>query len=472
MADFAVVEGEMVPIDVSGNPLPIAEAAAVGTTPSIIVGGKEGSTFRSLQLRTVTPGKGLIVSPFNESNTSLYVQPADYYNTEFGEFRVANPYTLADLNFRYEIDPREFGTSTATGGTVTYVSASATARLAVTASSGSRARLRTHTFFRYQSGKTLAAAMTLYHDNAGLANQTRRWGIYDDNDGLFFRLTSTTLDLVRRSSTSGAPVDTPIARASWNGDKLDGTGPSGITLNLTFANIYEIHYQWLGAGTVSFFINGILVHKLRNANTLSVPYMRTGQLPIQWEVVNTGASVIAGINAICCSAKVLGGDDPPQYTFGARNVADITVPATERPILSIRPRLTYPAAIENRMLVLPKIATVKTEGSRAGWSIILNATLTGFSWNNVNANSGVEFDVASTSFTGGEVIYNGFLPNNNAGGEVYLSDIFTVLGRKLRRDAFAATTDTLTITGYNEAAGTTNMRASISWGEVRLCLLT
>lgn len=457
MSNFAVVEGELVPIDASGNPLPIAQGGTLGSTPGLVVGGKRGTLFSMNELRRVG----------NEN--ALVTTVPDYFTTDFGEVRTAAPYTLADLNFKYDIDPTEWATSTATGGTVTYVSASGTARLAVTGTNGSQAFLRTQTYFRYQSGKQLAALITVYHDNAGVANQTRRWGIKDSLDGMFFELSGTTLQLSKLTSTSGTAVASVVAsRASWI-DPLNGSGPSGVTLDLTQANIYEIHYQWLGAGTVRFFINGILVYKLENANTLSVPYMRTGQLPMSVEVINTASSTAAGMNVICTSVKALGGDDPPYYTYGARNTADISVTATERPILSIRPRLIFPSgSIENRMIVLPRTVSVKTEGVRSGFSIWINPTLTGASWSDVNTTrSCVEFDVAATSFTGGELIYNEFMPNTNSASVIRLDNVFSILGRKLRRDAFLASADILTITGYAESAGTTLMRASVNWGEIR-----
>jgi len=469
MADFEVVEGELVPIDASGNPLPIADGGTIGSTPGIILAGKEGSAARFLEVTDLSGSKHLRTSPKNEEISPLFVAPPPYFRTDFGEFRTASPFTLADINFKYEIDSTEFGTSVATGGTVTYNSSRATASITVTGSNGSRARLRTHTFFRYQSGKSQAALLTCFHSNAGETNQIRRWGYFGDNDGLFFELNGTTLQLVRRTSTSGSPVDNVIPRATWNGDKLDGSGPSGITLDLTRANLYEIHMHWLGVANVRFYVNGILVHTATHANTLTVPYMRTAKLPIQWEIVNTGASTGATMEAICCSVKSLGGDAPPEYTYAAYNATDISVGTTERPILSIRPKSTY-GGINNRMLILPVLATIKTEGSRAGWTLRINPTLTGASFNSVNAKSGVEFDVAATSFTGGEVLFNGFLPNSNDKDTIYLNNVFSILGRKLRRDAFDTTGDILTVTAYNEAAGSTNMRGSISWGEVRLCL--
>jgi hypothetical protein len=342
------------------------------------------------------------------------------------------------------------------------------ARLAVTGANGDRARLRTHTFHRYQAGKSIHIKQTCYHADTGKANQNRFWGWYDDDDGLFWELTGTTMNVGRRSSVTGVVVDTLFAQASWNYDKMNGSGPSGVTLDITKGNIYEIEAQWLGVGTVHFFINGFLVHTFANQNTIAGPYMRTAVLPLQWEIVNTAASTGSSFTEICSSVVVEGGDAPPQYGFTAFNAAAINLNA-ERPILSIRPAAVFPAAsaIVNRMLLLPKLVIVSCEAGRCGFRLVLNGVLTGPAFAAVSADSGAEFDVAATVIAGGETVGRSFLANTNDVGQLDLTDYFQLLARKLRRNAFNTAGDILTITGKSEAAGAVDMRCSLTWGEVR-----
>lgn len=384
----------------------------------------------------------------------------------FGDLRVAPPFAFADLNFRYGIDANEFGTSVATGGTVTSIAAQQAARLTVTATSGSRAQLRTHTFYRYQSGKGFSARWSCYHSDAGQANQTRRWGFFDSGDGVFFQLAGTVLSVVRRTSTSGATVDNLTAQASWSVDKLDGTGPSLVTLDVTKANIYEIRFQWLGAGSILYYVNGILVHETANANLLTVPYMATATLPLAADVENTIASTGASVTFICGSASSEGGQECPEYTFGAFTPADISVTTTERPILSIRPKTTL-NTIVNRILLLPSLLGVSTEGSRMAVRVVMGNTLTGAGFASVNAESGAEFDVAATALSGGVTLFRSMLPNTNDGRDFNLASLFTHHARKLRLDAFGVTQEILTIAATNEAAGSTLARASLSWREIR-----
>ena len=75
-----------------------------------------------------------------------------------------------------------------------------------------------------------------------------------------------------------APTETWVAMASWNGDPMDGTGPSGITLDPTKLNVYKIQFQYLGAGTQEFFIeipstgSFQLVHRFGYSNANTQPW--------------------------------------------------------------------------------------------------------------------------------------------------------------------------------------------------------
>lgn len=58
--------------------------------------------------------------------------------------------------------------------------------------------------------------------------------------------TSTTLQ------ESALGVENWIPQSEWIGDSCDGTGPSGITLDPTKFNVFQINFRWLGAGEMRF----------------------------------------------------------------------------------------------------------------------------------------------------------------------------------------------------------------------------
>ena len=424
-----------------------------------------------LQINTDFQGKPLAIKAVDGATLPVFLTDptaAPAWPTPFGDLRVVSPWVLADLVNKYEIDPRVYGTSTATGGTVTFVPLASAIALAATATINSAAKLRTNNYFRYQAGKSLRWRTTLFHTDTGQTNQVRRWGFFDDNDGLFFALTGTVMSVVQRSSVSGGVVEVAFTQANWNFDRMDGYGPSGMTLDITKGNIYECAFQWLGVGNVLFFVNGRLVHINRNPGLYASPYMRTATLPLSWEVVNTGASTIGGFTYICSNVFIEGGEPAAPTSFAAFTASDVLTSPAEHPIISIRPKATY-NSITNRMLLLPFILSVSTEGSRAGYRVVMNSTLTGASWVSADANSGAEYDLSASSGTGGQTLIRGFLPGSNDAKDIDLTEFFSekAHGRSLHLDAFAATQDVITLYAVNEGVGNTNIRASIAWNEIR-----
>ena len=64
------------------------------------------------------------------------------------------------------------------------------------------------------------------------ANVIKRTGMYTAYNGYFFELSGTDMNVVvRRRLPDGTAVEERVEQANWNGDKLDGTGPSGENWN-------------------------------------------------------------------------------------------------------------------------------------------------------------------------------------------------------------------------------------------------
>ena len=61
----------------------------------------------------------------------------------------------------------------------------------------------------------------------------QRVGYFGDKNGFYLEQLGTDIAFVERSLVSGSVTNTPVVQSSWNGDKLDGTGASGLTLDLT-----------------------------------------------------------------------------------------------------------------------------------------------------------------------------------------------------------------------------------------------
>lgn len=83
-------------------------------------------------------------------------------------------------------------------------------------------------------------------------------------------------------------VNTRYPQSTWNIDKMDGTGHSGINLDLTKMQMFYIDYTWYGAGAIRFgFKNNrgelVYCHRIPNNNVNSEAYMRSGNLVARYE---------------------------------------------------------------------------------------------------------------------------------------------------------------------------------------------
>ena len=331
----------------------------------------------------------------------------------FGRARGSQPYTLFDSQNRYQKNDL-WSETTATGGTVTYDANASTVQLNVTTSSGSEVVRQTFRSFSYQPGKSLLVMNTFVMPTAQ-ANQRIRIGYFSTQNGVFLERDGTSVYITRRTYVSGAAVDTRVAQADWNGDKLNGTGDSGFTLDLTKAQIFWQDFEWLGVGDVrcGFVINGqtIICHTFHNANVNTEVYMTTAILPLRYEITNTGASTAATLKQICSTVISEGGYEKKVTLDVARmTTANATISTTFVPLVSIRlaSGRTGAVVIPDGYSVLP------TSSSSTTFEIVMvkNPTLTGASWV-ASSSANVEQDVSATSYTGGTIIHSQFVQSSN-----------------------------------------------------------
>jgi hypothetical protein len=336
----------------------------------------------------------------------------------FGRLRIAQPYTLFDSQNRYQKDP-QFSEELVTSGTATYVANESSVDLAVTTASGSKAVRQTFRVFPYQPGKSLMVLATFVM-NAGKENLRQRVGYFNTSNGVFFQVNGTTKSFVLRTNTSGTPSDVrTVNQADWNGDKLDGTGESGITLDITKAQILYMDFEWLGVGSVrcGFVINGTfyVCHTFNNANEIDKVYMTTAILPMRYEIENTAATASAStMTQICSSVISEGGYDQKAIPQWARRTTVLTgVTTTFVPIVSIRLKSTSLGAV-----VIPSVFHAIPIGSILDYEVVLikNPTLTGASFTSNSTN--VEMDVTATALTGGTIVDLDYVSGSNQGSGV------------------------------------------------------
>jgi hypothetical protein len=325
----------------------------------------------------------------------------------FGRLRTSAPYTIFDSQNRYAID-NQFDTSLATGGTTTYLPNESSVRMDVTTSSGSEVVRQTYRCMPYQPGKGLLLLATFVM-NSPKTGLRQRVGYFGTQNGVFIQQADSTVSFVLRSYISGSVSDArAVNQADWNGDKLDGTGDSGFTLDLTKAQILWMDFEWLGVGSVrcGFIIDGqyIVCHTFENANDITSVYMTTAILPIRYEITNTAATASASsLKQICSSVVSEGGYEQTSIEHVARRTTTRTsISTTFVPLVSIRLATTALNAV-----VLPVKFNVMPTSAGDDFEVILtkNSTgLTGASWAAVASDANVEQDTSATAMTVGTIV--------------------------------------------------------------------
>jgi hypothetical protein len=348
-------------------------------------------------------------------------------NTDaFGRLRVSEPYTLFDSQSRFAADT-QFDTSTSGTGASTFNTNQSSVSMSVTAGGVGSVVRQTYRSFPYQPGKGLLVLATFQMDNGTSANLNQKVGYFNTQNGVFFQRDAGINSFVVRSYTGGS-VDNSraVTQANWNGDKLDGTGASGLTLDLTHPQILWMDFEWLGVGSVrcGFVINGqyVVCHTFDTANVYGTTvYMTTAILPVRYEITTTTSAVAATLTQICSSVISEGGYE--QYSYGhiaRRTTALATISTTFLPLVSIRL-----ASGRGGAVVLPaRVQVLPTTSQNYEVALVKNATLTGASWV-TSSSSSVQYDVSATAMSfpaASRIVQTDYVSSSGSGGTNPLVD--------------------------------------------------
>lgn len=391
----------------------------------------------------------------------------------FGRTRVSEPKTLFDSNFIFNDGATLYDEITVGSGATARDANESAIDMTVTAAAGDRAVRQSRRYLPYQPGKSLLVLCTgTLETSGGVSGIRSRFGYFDDlsdggtGNGFFVQLDGTDVSIVKRSSVTGAEVDTVVAQADWNGDKMDGSGASGHTLDPSKSQIFWLDVEWLGVGSVrcGFVVDGafILCHTFHHANTGSdTTYMKQATLPVRYEIENVSAASGGAMKQICASVVSEGGFNPRGTVFSAGNgITGVVSSTTETFLCALRL-----ASGSIRCTLNPlKISTVNTANNTNPYIIRVYiaqapASSHGASWAAVGSGSGAEFTT-----TAGAAI-----PSITPVSEVYLSGDASALVTQFQNEILgnadiAGTADEIIITGQ-AFSGSETLHASIQWQE-------
>ena len=390
----------------------------------------------------------------------------------FNRLKVSEPFTIFDSQQRYQVSDKwdYLGTS---GGTYSYNITESSVSLTAGLTNGSKMYTETKRIFPYQPGKSLLVINTFAFNTpkTGLRQRVGYFGITGGftaavpYNGVYMQQDGLTLSVCLASASLG--TTTVVNQQDWNGDKFDGTGDSGRTLNITKGNIFWQDIEWLGVGDVrtGFFVDGkpVIAHTFHNDNVNPTAYMTTASLPCRLEIENTsGQTGSSTMKQICSTVMSEAGYEGFSRRF---NIATGTTPynmtnADEYyPIVSIRLN-------SNRLdsAIVPSNASIIcTTNTWIQYRVVLNGTFTGTSpaWQtHYNGNVDYILHVNTTGLTGARDIIGGYI---NQGGLATIgeaNDFNFQLGRTQ-----LGVSDVVTIMC---AASTANTKvvADLSWFEL------
>lgn len=222
-------------------------------------------------------------------------------NSAFSRLRTSSTTLLGEFRTFYgttgntEIVTHTVGSGTASGNLTTKYTT-----LSVSSANGDQVVRQTRQYHPYIPGTSTIGMLTFCFSQTK-ANLQQCVGMNDDNDGIFLRMAGAVAQFVVRKNGFDSEV---INQSNWNVDAFDGTGPSGVVIDWTKAQILVIDYQWLGVGRVrvGFSVEGQVryAHYFGHLNAVNEPYMTQPSLPARWELKNTGlTSGSSSMKAIC-----------------------------------------------------------------------------------------------------------------------------------------------------------------------------
>lgn len=383
-------------------------------------GGTLQTTFRlqtCLQVTTTVMAarinalqdSGAYVPLSSDANQNLNIAIANPISG-FGDISEVQIHPHTQVNFLYGLNGNQMtgfnvssGTVTSTGQMVVLTSGTTSGG---TATAQSLNRLPT----RGGQGSTCRFSALF---TTGVASTTQIAGIGDAVNGYFFGYNGIAFGIATRVNS----VTTWVAQTAWNNDVMDGSNgllnPSGVNLVPTDGNIYQIKFQYLGFGSIFFFVmspsNGTfqLVHIIKYPNANTTVQLTNSSLPLLWQSTTASTSSVivktAGGALMHDGLITLGSSG----TYGTDN--NKTTITTLTSILTLKNVATFNTFTNNGQITLRYLSVnTPTTATMCVCRLILNGTLGGTpAYTNINSiNSIAAVDTAGTTVTNGIVKFS------------------------------------------------------------------
>lgn len=384
----------------------------------------------------------------------------------FGESLVAQLHPQYQGSFEYTVGNTDLNINiTENGGTVTQSNGMAIIGSSTTTASTALFQSKQHA--KYRPGIGGVSRFTVLF-SAGVAATEQYIGLADDTgssaafkNGYMVGFDGETFGFHRFQNDTKISVNLE----DWD-DPLDGTGPSGGTLDVTKLNVFFIQFQYLGAGAINIYYeseNGKvnLVHTVEYAGLFTEPSTHNPNFHHTKWVNNKGTTSNLVLKSASYAYFIEGKTSlielhQPENASGTKEKTSIIA---EVALFTIRNKSTYvskPNFVDIQLLNFGGSIDTSSANNLATLRVIKNATLGGTpSFSDINTNNSVvEIDVAGTTVTGGSELDAIDLSGKNDRDKGKFASDRIILNPG----------ETLTVSGTS--IGSATMRSHITWREL------
>ncbi|MDQ1326692.1 MAG: hypothetical protein QG564_1824 [Campylobacterota bacterium] len=381
-----------------------------------------------------------------------------------GKLRVSNHSIIFEDISEYSKNLDKWNEKVVNGASITLNQNNSGITLNTSTTLSSKAIRQTKQYFKKQVGNSLMVGFSL-NFNGNQTDIKKSAGYYDNNNGVYLKLQNGVFSLNLRSKSSGSIIEENITQANFNIDKLDGTGESGLTLDLTKIYYFFFDFNCFCTGKIRCYIataNGQVLFHQFDKFELSNTFLGTLTLPIRYEIEQLG---VTNIGTMTHFTSFLAVENNVNLDHDLNTISlgrtTRTIATTISHILSIRPKLIYQGK-ENRANILPSQMNhyVDSSGKAVLVEIWVGGTVTGGAWTEISAESATEYNITATAFntTNASKIYSEYIPVNSGGATVTESLQKAFLSLNIDGDA----ADTMTIVGYNLGTGSTGIYSAMA----------
>lgn len=397
----------------------------------------------------------------------LSVDYRDGPNTDsMSRLRTGIDRTLWAVQHAYDLNPlRMEAQASGSGAIITYGSDGHATLAFGSTPSGGAVSLQSYDYISYTPGRSQTLTMSLFMN--GAADVVKFAGYSDGTNGVQFENAGTAPQFTRYSTASG---DQTVTQASWNVDPLDGTGGSGVSLDLLHLLVLVIDIQHNGRIRCGFNVDGRIVwaHYFQTVATLSDESLRSAALPVRVGMT-CSATVTTTLELMSAAVTTDGYDDlPAGYAFSQEGTVTASSGAQTH-LLSLRPRATFNSVTNRARFVMEHLELLVTGSNPVLWELAIGQAITDITtFSDVNdAYSAMEYNTEGTiSGSPALVLASGYAAASSVAQRAFPVDLLSYYPITLDASGAPRALGTLSllVTGIGAPS---DCRAALAWREIR-----